>query len=90
VNSSIQEMLRLMNGFSSEGIITVFSQNAIDSLETIAQQYSAMVAITILIRAYRTLRDDRTYDVWYSGEYSGYTVTCRLTKNRIFEVWVVK
>jgi hypothetical protein len=89
MNNTLREVLFMMNGFSNEGILPSLSRNAIESLHRIAEENSVKLAIMILVRAYVMLRDDRTFDEFYSGSYFGYIVICKLTKNRIFEVWVI-
>jgi hypothetical protein len=88
-NNAVREMLYLINGFSNEGILFVCSQRAAEKFNTIAAQHSAMVAITLIIEAYKSLRDTRRYDRWEVGEYLGYTIVSRLYRNRVFEIWIV-
>ncbi len=90
MNNSVREMLMLINAFSKEGIILVFGVNAIDSIQQIASDYSVMFAMTIVVKAYKFLRDERRFDQIYVGDYEGFTVTCSLYKNRIFEITFIR
>ncbi|TAE28949.1 MAG: hypothetical protein EAZ92_07205 [Candidatus Kapaibacterium sp.] len=86
MNNSVREILMIVNGFSKEGIILVFGVNALDSIQEIANDYSVMFVMMIIVKAYKFLRDERRFDDVYVADYEGFTITCSLYKNRIFEI----
>jgi hypothetical protein len=88
---SIREIFYMFNGFAKEGIITHFREEAIGTMNELHNNNTSIV--TIPIKAYLELRDNRIFEQWYTTEveHNGvkHTVLYQLYRNRIFEIWTI-
>ena len=92
-SNSVRELLLMVHSFGREGIILSFSNEAVEKITYLCDEYSSLFAASIIIEAYIELRNDRTFDEWRTTNVeqngSKYTVLCQLYRNRIFEVWTI-
>lgn len=87
---SIRELLYMINGFAKEGVVVFFSNDAVEKLNYLFQKHPTIFIASIVIESYTKLRDGRMFEGWYTIEIDvGYTVLCRLYRNRVFEVWTI-
>lgn len=89
-DNSVRELLYTINGFAKEGIITIFSNDAVDTFNRLCQEYSTMMVVSMIVESYTKLRDKHSFDRWFTINTNyGHLILCRLYRNRIFEVWAV-
>ncbi len=64
-NNALRTLLYMTNSFAKEGVVASFSNEAIEKLLLLFEEYPSNAVVAMIVEAYTELRDDRTFEQWY-------------------------